>query len=111
MGYVSEMAYLYTERANANFAVKGLRFDSYLQGRTWIGFASVAQPIASAALSYPQIKEISEEQFETLKKNKQSQSQASLTVSPDPTRPITAQPVAVEEQPAGDLLMVGDSDG
>ena len=100
------MAYLYTERANANFGIKGLRFESHLKGRNWIGFASVHQSVADQAKKFPQIKEISESEYNDLKKNAGRQSPDFITSNMDATKPILAQSVVTPSQTAEELLMV-----
>ena len=100
------MPYLYTERANANFGIKGLKFESHLRGRTWVGFAKANQAVADQAKSYPQIKEITEEEYEQLKKNAKNRSREFVTSVVDPSKPIHAQSVVAEQQTAEELLMV-----
>ena len=104
MGYFS-MPYLYTERANANFGIKGLRFESHLKGRSWIGFASVSQSVADQTKRFSQIKEISESEYNELKKNAGRQSPDFITSNMDATKPILAQSVATPSQTAEELLM------
>ena len=100
------MPYLYTERANANFGIRGLKFESHLQGRTWIGFAKVDESVATQAAQYSQIKEITEGEYEDLKKNVKRQSPDFITSVADPSRPTSAQPAAANQHTAEELLMV-----
>lgn len=103
------MAYIFTEKANAQFGVKGLKFETFLDGRTWKGFARVGDDTAKVALAYPQITEITEEEYQNLKKNAKSETGVFVTSQMDATRPIHANHVVAEVgEAASDLLIVGE---
>jgi len=110
--------YLYTERANAQFKLPDFRLLTQLHGRTWRGIASVSEETEKLALEkYPGIlKEISEEDYETLKKNwrKAQQANSHISIAEDPTKPPHAQradnarPAQESSEDAIDLLISGE---
>ena len=110
------MKYLHTRRGNAQFGISGLRFETFLVGRTWHGTAKVADHnLAQIALDrFPQITEVTEAEYKEIKKNEGLRSGSFQTVALDPTLPVHAQPVVDNtptSEPASDLLMIGTADG
>ena len=112
------MKYLFTKNATGQYRVPGLRFDPFLEGRSWIGVARVSDEIAGAATAkYPGIQVITEEQFNFVKKNGTKDSDSFRTIIQDATRPQRAQYAdeiktisQVEEKNAIDLLMVSEAE-
>jgi hypothetical protein len=103
------MPYIFTEKANAQFGIRGLKFETYLDGRTWKGFARVSDEISQQALVYPQITEITESQYGDLKKNAKPSTGVFVNSQMDATKSISAQNVVVEVgESASDLLIVGE---
>lgn len=111
------MKYLFTKNATAQHRVPGLKFDPFLEGRSWIGVAQVSDEVADAATSkYSNIQVITEEQFDFVKKNGTKDSTSFRTIIQDPTRVPHAQyadevEVAPQaEKNAIDLLMVSEAE-
>jgi hypothetical protein len=104
------MRYLYTKRGNAQFGISGLKFETFLMGRTWHGTAMVGNSnLAQIALDrFPQIEEITRDEYDGIKKNETIGSPSFQTVACDPTRPVNAPPAAEPKTNASDLLLLGN---
>jgi hypothetical protein len=112
------MTYLYTKRGNAQWGINGLKFETFLTGRTWHGTAKIEDDnLAQIALDrFPQIEEVTKKEYDDIKKNETLGSSSFRIVPLDPTRPVHAQVVDdvtpdVEPVDASSLLMVGSADG